>query len=467
MWIEVGNRLSKLLRATDEESDWIREYLSFPDVDARFKPNSDGKIHMFNVLGETFPTGFLPGIRRAAKDAKMEMEVVDRRAAPCAIDPAADLAWLRDYQMAAVDRALARKRGILWMTTGAGKTEIAVGLARALPCEWLFLVHRTSLGDQAAERFRMRNAEHGVYLGEPGLIGEGQWAEGERFTCATFQTIAKALANGERRAVDLLARVGGLVVDECHVLPASSFYDVTSACNAYYRIGLSGTPLDRTDRKSIYAIAALGPVIHRVDAETLVKAGVLAKARVRLVTCEQTARAATWQGVYNECIVRSKVRNQLILKIAKRAAQPMLVFVKQVEHGQKLANMLTCNGIRADFVWGTHSTDFRKSRVASLVAGRLDALVCSVIFQEGIDVPQLRAVINASGSKSTIATLQRLGRGMRMDRAPDGSVREGGDVFEMWDVMDVGNDWLSDHSKKRRNAYVAEGHETTVEPTLP
>ena len=240
------------------------------------------------------------------------------------------------------------------------------------------------------------------------------------------------------------------------------------ACNAYYRIGLSGTPLDRTDRKSIMAIATLGPVIHRVSAETLVAAGVLAKAKVRLVTCKQgPARSATWNGVYNELVVRSKARNDLLVKIAKRAQKPSLMFVKNIDHGQKLANMLMCAGVQADFVWGTHSTTYRKSRVKALTRGALDVLVCSVVFQEGIDIPELRSVINASGSKSAIATLQRLGRGMRLDRAADGTVREGGDVFEMWDIMDDGNDWLETHSRARRHAYVTEGHTTVEEPPIP
>lgn len=468
MWLEVGNRQCHLVRGTDDESDWLHNYLSFPDVDARFKPGGDGKIHLFNILGETFPTGFLGPVRKAAADAKMSIDIVDKRVKPCSVDAHADLAWLRDYQAEAVQRVLLKERGILHMSTGAGKTEIAVALARALPTHWLFLVHRTSLGQQAADRFSMRNALHGVDLGAPGVIGEGAWTEGDRFTCATFQTFAKALASGDARAQKLLARSGGLIVDECHVLPAGTFYDVSMACNAYYRVGLSGTPLDRTDRKSVMAIAALGPVIHRVKAETLIEAGVLAAAKVRMVTVVQpTSAAATWHGVYGDKVVRSKVRNETLLKIAKKAAKPSLMFVKEVAHGQALANKLTCNGVNADFVWGSHSTDYRKSRVKALVRGALDVLVCSVIFQEGVDVPELRSVINASGSKSVIATLQRLGRGMRLDRAPDGTVREGGDIFEMWDIMDVGNDWLEDHSKRRRNAYLAEGHETVIDPPMP
>lgn len=468
MWISFDNRRCQLVKATDEESAWIREYLAFPDVDAQFKPGSDGKIHLFNVLGETFPAGFLGPVIKAAADAKIEVEVIDKRVVPAPVDPAADLAWLRPYQRESVDRALLKKRGILWLPTGAGKTEVAVALTRSVPdTHWLFLVHRTTLADEAGSRFMMRNAEHGIALGDPGLIAEGQWREGVHFTASTFQTFARALQVGDKRAERLLNRTGGLIVDECHVLPAATFSDVAMQCDAYYRIGLSGTPLDRTDRKSIMAISVLGPVIHRVKTEVLIEAGVLAKARVLMIECTQPkAKAVTWAGVYGEAIVRSQKRNDLIVKMVLRAERPSLMFVKEVAHGKKLVNMLACAGVKADFVWGSHSISYRKSRIDALKRGALDVLICSVIFQEGVDIPSLRSVVNASGSKSVIATLQRLGRGMRVDRDPDGNVRAGGDVFQMWDVDDAGNKWLEKHTQARKMAYLGEGHETVELPEL-
>lgn len=462
----MGNRLARLVRATDEEAEWLRGYLSFNDAKARFRPGNRGRVQLLHPLTETFPAGFVSMIQKAAKAEGKTVDVVDKRVPPGTLDPTADLSWLRDYQREAVDRVLEKKRGILWIPTGGGKTEIPVALARLVPdTHWLFLVHRTSLGEQAAERFAERNALHGVDLGEPGVIGEGRWREGKTFTAATFQTFSAALKHEDPRAKALLGRTGGLFVDECHVLPADSFNRVAMACDAYYRAGLSGTPLARGDQKSIMAIAALGPVILRIPATRLVDAGILSKPRVRLVTVQQpTSASVTWTGVYHDKVVRSKKRNDALVAIAQRAAKPSFLFVKEIAHGRSITADLGRAGLNADFTFGNHSTEYRRSMAKALVRGALDVLVCSVVFQEGIDVPELRSVINGGGSKSIIATLQRLGRGMRVDRAPDGSVREGGDVFEMWDIFDVGNDWLEKHAKARRNAYIQEGHETIVEP---
>jgi superfamily II DNA or RNA helicase len=77
-----------------------------------------------------------------------------------------------------------------------------------------------------------------------------------------------------------------------------------------------------------------------------------------------------------------------------------------------------------------------------------------VIFQEGIDIPALRSVIIGTGGKSTIASLQRIGRGMRM--------AEGKHEFEVWDVLDQGQKWLKAHALGRFQAYGREGHEVVV-----
>lgn len=255
------------------------------------------------------------------------------------------------------------------------------------------------------------------------------------------------------------------MVHNCHVLPAQTFFEVAQACDAYYRVGLSGTPLARGDRRSVLAIATTGPVIHRVKAETLVDAGILARPKVKMLTVNQAlSPAPTWQGVYGDKVVRSAVRNAKIVAAAQRAAKPSLLFVKEISHGKTLVKELARAGVKADFTFGGHSTDWRKTSINALTRGAIDVLICSVIFQEGVDIPELRSVVNGAGQASIIAALQKLGRGMRIEKDADGKVKDGADVFELWDIYDTGNPWLEKHSRARRNAYLSEGHETIVEP---
>lgn len=466
MWLQIGSLHTKLARATAEERKWLIEYLSFKDASAHFRRAANDKICLFNRVSESFPSGLVRLVENAAPEEGFTVERVDGREPPCTRDPLADLAWLRDYQRASVDAVCTHGRGILWIPTGGGKTEIFVGLTRALPCRWLFIVHRATLMANAADRFELRSP--GLRAGR---IGDSRIdiPDDAQVVCATFQTIKSGVERGDPAIMRLLAGAQGLAVDEAHVLPASSFYRIVMSCPAYYRIGFSGTPLARGDRRSTFAIAALGPVIHRIRTEVLVDAGVLARARIRLVRCRQKSDAATWQGAYGEAVVRGAVRNAILTEACKRAQKPCLAFVKEIAHGRGLVKRLERAGLRVGFVHGKHSLEQRQRAKRDLSAGRFDVLVCSVVFQEGEDMPDLRSVVVGSAGKSVIASLQRIGRGMRTAAGKDG--------FEVFDVADLGClcmsgakarqhsgcKWLDKHTRERLKAYTSEGHNTVLE----
>lgn len=352
----------------------------------------------------------------------------------------------------------------------SGKTEIGIGVTRLLPARWLFIVHRNGLTKQAADRYELRTP--GAVVGR---IGEGVWdvPQDATFVAATFQTLSKNLA---RPAVKgLLSWAEGLMVDECHTLPAETFWAVAMATpNAYFRVGLSGTPLARGDRKSLLSIAAIGPVVYRIKATDLIDEGRLAKPTIHFIEVKHPPTSKpTWQGVYGEAIVRSPHRNRALIKACKLATKPSFLFVNQIKHGKALEKALWREGIKCAFVWGTHSTAWREQAVKDLVGGRIDVLVTSAVFQEGVDVPELRSVIVGSGGKSVIATLQRIGRGMRIERDENGEVVS--DTFEVWDIFDAGCGckedgggthngcrWIEKHTRTRVHAYVSEGYETSV-----
>lgn len=469
MWLAEGNLDTRVDKASDDEEKWLQKFLSFSGTDARFT----GKDRLFNVFARSFPSGLLPQVKKAAQAAGMEVQVFDRRTNVLKVDPDADLAWLRDYQREAVDRAVVRRRGILWLPTGAGKTEIAFGITRAMPGRWLFLVHRNTLMDQTADRYMKRSPLETV-----GRVGDGRWDfdwRCDNFVCATFQSVAAAMKSGDPRATKLLHGADGIIIDECHVLPAESFLRVSlETMNAPTRIGLSGTPLARGDRRSALAVASLGPLIHRIRPETLIAKGVLAKPFVRMVRCAQSSDKVTWAGAYADLIVKSTKRNALIVKAIRSLPQPCMIFVKEEKHGKNLEKALIQAGIPSRFIYGKTSPDGRKTAVRDLVAGRIEAMVCSVVFQEGVDIPEVRSVIIASGGKSTIAAIQRVGRGMRVEAGKvdftvidiadegcgcDSPLVAGDDTVE----KHPGCKWLEKHTRERRGAYRSEGYNVSTE----
>jgi len=451
MIIHVTNTTAEV-EATDQEREWLYEYLSWPDNS--YVPGRRRKekryFRLFNMILNTFPAGFTRMVIEHAKLSGIPIQIVDRRVQPGKPDPTADLGWLRPYQREAVEAVVKRSRGVIKMVTGAGKTEVAIGLAERLPCKWLFLAHRANLVVQAAERYQLRTGK------TAGVIGDGRW-EVEEFTAATFQSLyARIKKQAESQDYDrelekLLESVEGVLVDECHTLPAESFYRVImSMPNAYYRVGVSATPLSRADKRSMLTIGATGSLLYEVPAQVLIDAGVLARPKIYFVKCEQISSRRSWHHFHKECITGSASRNDVVLDMVAVAAKPCMVFVNEVSHGKRLESAIRAAGTAVEYVDGGKNTPQRKAAITRLERGDTDVLVCTAIFNEGVDIPCLRSVVIAAGGASSIAAIQRVGRGMRKD--------VGKDQFEVWDVMDYGHKWLVNHTKERIRAYEAEGY---------
>lgn len=461
MIIEVNNVKCKLLGASDAEEAWITRYLSFAD---KGYMAASGRKSLLDLSG-FFPGGLLPLVQDAAARDGIKIELLDKRTSRLVLDVGADLDWLRPYQLDAVDACVRDRRGIVRAPTGSGKGEMIVGLTRALPGRWLFLVHRETLVGQQAKRYTTRTGlEPNVLSG----TATASWRMQEGLNLMTLQTLASRIRTDSSAVAKSMEDVDGLMVDECHVAPADIYYSAIEKCPAEYRIGFSGTPLDRTDNRSLMAIAALGKVIYQVKAKDLIEAGVLAMPNITVVKVRQDTAAAgvvkggprrmgagakQFKDVYDKLIAESDVRNNVIVSLAKRAAKPCIVFVKLVAHGKLLTKALQAEGVATEFVWG--ATKGRLEAIERLERGDSQVMIASVVFQEGVDIPSLESVIIASGGKSVIAALQRIGRGMRTNGGAKSK-------FEVFDILDMGSPMLERHSRRRMNTYVREGYETVI-----
>lgn len=453
MRLEVGYVDAKIVEGTPEERSWLRSYLTFEDPQARYA-NTSRYLSLVNTIDDSFPAGFVSKVRAAAAKATpaVLVDVVDTREPPSPL-ATVDTSWLRPYQQLALDTALKRTRGIVQIPTGGGKSVVITALCMRAPESWLILVPQADLLEQFAGHLRNRLGDERV-----GLIGDGKW-DPQRVTVATFQTLHRKLTKGkleDRRAVfSLLSTVRGLIVDECHTVAAGSLNLVCSrATRAYYRIGFSATPLDRSDRKSIFVVAQLGGILHQTTSAELRALGMLADAKIKMVRVEQGSTAPTWQGVYGDCVVRSKARNAVLVEMTRLATKPALLFVSQVQHGKKLMPLLERAGVRAQLVWGEHDTDARREALRKLTSGQLDVVVCSSVFQQAVDIPSLQSVVNGAGGASIVQTLQRLGRGTRVTKDKT--------EFEAWDVLDDGHRWLARHGRLRQDTYEREGYRVEV-----
>ncbi len=474
--IKLGNIYAIVEDAPPEVIEFIAEYLVFDDDQAYWAKRKHGyrgdiKIRLFERQTKRFLAGLASSVVKACRQEGFEIEVIDDRLPPVLPNPMADLDWLEQdprgaFQAKAIQAAIEAGRGIIHLSTGSGKTECGIGLIRSIPCHWLVICHKKDLMHQFAKRWVQRGGH------EPGLIGDGikKPDPERRLTCATFQTLSKATKAGEKWALDFLSDVEGIITDECHCLAADSYLNVAIRTRrAYWRFGLSATPLARGDKRSVFAVGLVGPVIYRIKATTLAAAGLLATPVIKMPRLEQNCGRPTWDGVYGEVIVHSAQRNSMLINIAKQVEKPALLFVKEINHGKELLRRATKAKIKTEFVWGDKATESRNAAIKRLRFGDTDLIVCSTIFNEGVDIPEVRAVVIGSGGKSAIQAIQRIGRGMRLSGNKT--------TFEVWDINDLGyqlplppSGSLDDpkptacarHAKARVNSYRKEGFEVLL-----
>ena len=150
----------------------------------------------------------------------------------------------RDYQQAAIAgvmKAFEAKRSTLAvLATGLGKTVIAAELAR-LRGDVLFIAHRETLIDQAAQKLRRWTGQHVA------IEKAERRSRGGQFVVASVQSLRgdrlRFFAAGHQH-------IKTIIIDECHRAAAKSYRDVLAAFPDAKVLGLTATA-DRGDKKAL------------------------------------------------------------------------------------------------------------------------------------------------------------------------------------------------------------------------
>lgn len=261
--------------------------------------------------------------------------------------------------------------------------------------------------------------------------------------------------------------VNGIVVHNCQVVAADEFRKVAMATpNAWWRFGVSATPLEREDESDYRAIEALGPLILDVKPKSLIEAGWLARPDVVFVRHRHERMTGTFPVVYEAGVVLNAKRNAVAARLASDpdlCPRPGLVFFRAIAHGRQLVKAIEPRA-RIEMVDGSASAGKGGRRDGArhrLRMGLTDVLACSKIFNKGIDIPEVESAVNAAAGASRIDALQKAGRLMRVA----GDKR----VVRFWDFYDEGNHWLEGHARARIEAFRSREYDVRVvdEADLP
>ena len=346
----------------------------------------------------------------------------------------------RYYQRDAVVAAIANRTGILKLPTGAGKSRIACGIMASVPCTWLYLVHKANLVEDVANAFEKLTSERA------GRVYSDENDYKQRVVCATFKTLYN-----RKELLPFIQSVDGIITDEAHTVPAlTHFAVVLNTLNAYYRIGLGATPLFREDYRDIHTISMLGPQIYEIKVQELIDKNYIVEPVVEWITIKNEKKEQDYITAYEDLITDNQTRNGIIVDRTLTAAQPVLIFVKEHKHQDILKDMFSTHTNEHVAIVNEHTSIFERQEIVKQMRdSSLKIVISSAVFNEGMDVPNLQTVINATAQMSWVQAIQELGRGTRPF---PGKIR-----FTIIDFNDTNNEWFEEHTAQRYAAYVAAG----------
>ncbi len=407
---------------------------------------------------------------RLMKTLNLEVEEYDERVKE---EWASEVEFLREYQKEAVASALKLLRiqgaATIQAATGAGKTEMAVAIAKlflekGLTQKVFFLSLSKTLNLQAVSRFRKYGINAGLVDGENFQIHAPVVA-------CTVQTLYRALEKlgkvrkvkdekiedvvidyvdlskeKAQRLVDEYLKAGLIIVDEVQHVPARTVREVIVSNPTSFRLGLSATPW-RDDGKDLLIYAVIGDVAERkITSSELIEKGYLVPVRIIMVRrkvkvpeeLEEEILSKTgvqrYVALKNVIFYKDEGRNELIAKIVKVVPKPVLILVKEIKHAKILEEKIKEKGVKVRSLTGRESVSARESTIRLIMSGNLEAVVATTLADEGLDLPPLKTLVLAGGGRSQTRTLQRVGRITR----PYKDKKEGL-VIDVWDVdLDYG-----------------------------
>jgi len=422
---------------TDAET-LLKQAFSYENPDADFDPSARPVKYIYS--NGSGPLGLT---ERAAEHLDAEgftVEFAGPEDGAKGADVSSELSWnfehsLRYYQNEAVTAAREDEQGVISLPTGTGKSVAALRLIERLGRRAIIFVHTKELLYQWAETIE------DVLGVAPGVIGDDEWSEGP-VTVAIMQSLtSRGLEGGpddENEAIDP-ASYGVSIYDEAHrTTAAETFHAVGKLFPSHWRIGLTATDWRRVEAEKLWIEGTTGERVYHLSPEEAVRQGFLARPVFETLEHDGPERdnQEHYQTAYKRCIAESEERNRAIGKRAAEIAETgrqVIVNTRWIDPARHIAEYAREAGADAKAIH-SESSD-RDEDLEAFSDGEID-VVASTLLKEGVDLPEVNAIILAHGGKSSVETLQTIGRALRPS---------GGDDALVVDVKDNGYTFHSAH----------------------
>ncbi len=336
----------------------------------------------------------------------------------------------------------AKRRGVVVMPTGSGKTFFAFLAMQKVQRATLIVVPTIDLMQQWASQIEQ------TFRIKAGMLGGGS----KEFLPVTVSTYDSAVL----RMNTIGNQFGLIIFDECHHLPGEISRSAASMCIAPYRLGLTATP-ERNDGGESILEELVGKTVCRIFIDELEGTVLAPYETKRIFVPLEPDEEAEYQAARKKYI--DFVRLHQINFSSPDGWQRFMILCARMNGGRSVMRawlrqreIARCGRAKLNAVWNiirkypqerciiftadndtayrigealclpvlTHKTKAaeRKDFLDSFRNGSYPVLVTSKVLNEGVDVPEASIGIVVSGSAGTREHVQRLGRILR--RSKDG-----------------------------------------------
>lgn len=327
------------------------------------------------------------------------------------------------------ERDHGRTRNLVVAATGTGKTVVAAFDYQRLCNQMggrprlLFIAHRVEILHQALRTYR-------EVLRDPGF---GQLLSGAHALTNPdhlFTTIESLHSN------ELLDRYGeeywyAIVFDECHRIVAGTFDSVAKRVKPAVLLGLTATP-ERSDGKPIAPYFESRPdgspavelrLWHALDLQLLAPFEYFAcddSTDLRSVPWRQPGEGASLDNVLSNNDVRARmIVNEWRRLCADPRQSKAIAFCASVRHAEFMTDQFNKAGLPALCLTGQSTQAEREAGPSALTRGEVCVLVTVDLFNEGVDIPVVDALLLLRPTQSPVLFQQQIGRGLRLSHGKE------------------------------------------------
>jgi len=352
---------------------------------------------------------------------------------------------LREYQTQAIDRlrqslASGKKRPVMQLPTGAGKTVIAaaiIKMARAKGKRVIFAVPALSLIDQTVIRFTQNGIwELAVMQGDHEMTDRSQPVQ----VCSVQTLMRRTLPDADL-----------VIVDECHVQFKFIHEWVNkSAWASVPFVGLTATPWAKGMGKIWDDLIIATTVQELIDLNHLSDFKVFAPAHPDLSGVKTVAGDYKLDDLADAMSKGTLVADVVSTWLEQGQQRPTVCFAVNRVHAKNLQSQFEAAGVKTGYMDAFTPREERAEIVKTFEAGEIK-VICNVgVLTTGFD-SDVRCIILARPTKSEMLFVQMVGRGLRTAEGKDHCLilDHSDTTIRLGFVTDIHHERLDDGSGKK------------------